>query len=232
MENKYYKVGKERAAQVEALFARIAKHYDLINDLQSFGLHRYWKRKVVRLGGTGPGRALDVCTGTGDLAFLLRSRRNQVVGLDFTLEMLAMGEARNSGKVTFIHGDALKLPFADGTFELVTVGYGLRNLADLEGGLKEMLRVLQRGGRLVILDFGKPPNSLWRALYFSYLKTVVPIFGKIFCGDSAAYAYILESLKHYPAQEGVAKSLRDLGAENSTIHNFMGGMMSINVAQR
>lgn len=234
MPNTYYAPGEDRARRVQALFSRISRRYDLINDLQSFGLHRYWKQKVVQLAQLRPGeKALDLCTGTGDIAFQLSRPGSMVVGLDFTRGMLEQAARRDSPKkVAFLQGDALRLPFPKESFEVLTIGYGLRNLADFSGGLQEMLRVLKPGGRLLVLDFGKPPNSLWRRIYFSYLRLVVPLFGKMFCGDSAAYAYILESLEHYPAQEGVASELSRLGCRNSRVHNFLGGVMSINYAER
>lgn len=233
MANQFYAPGADRAAQVNALFARIAARYDLINDLQSFGLHRYWKRRVIELARVRPGeRALDLCCGTGDLAFALSRRGARVTGLDFSEPMLAVARRRaaRDGAVEFLQGDALKLPFANASFDLVTVGYGLRNLASWEAGLDEMIRVTRPGGRLLVLDFGKPDHALWRALYFSYLRMFVPLLGLVFCGDAQAYAYILESLKHYPAQRGVEARLRALGLAEVRTVNLLGGVMSINFA--
>lgn len=234
MPNTYYVPGEERARRVQDLFSRIARRYDLINDIQSFGLHRGWKAKVIELARIQPGeRLLDLCTGTGDIALAAQKKGAIVLGLDFTLPMLEQGLARaGAEQVGFIQGDALRLPFANGSFDIVTIGYGLRNLASFEPGIREMIRVLKPGGRLVILDFGKPPNKLWRSLYFLYLRLVVPIFGRLFCGDSAAYSYIIESLKNYPAQEGVDAELRRLGCKNARILNFIGGVNSINYVER
>lgn len=230
----YYSPGAKRSAAVQALFSRIARRYDLINDLQSLGLHRAWKRRVLELADLKRGeRALDLCTGTGDLAGGLAGRSVQVVGVDFTRAMLeqAVGRRECEG-VSFFQGDALRLPFADGSFEVVTMGYGLRNLADFRGGLVEALRVLAPGGRLIILDFGKPPNRVWRAIYFGYLRLFVPLLGKVICGDRAAYAYILESLQNYPGQEAVAAVLKELGCREEKVENLLGGMMSINFARK
>ena len=237
MANKFYEPGVERAERVNDLFAAIAPRYDLINDLQSFGLHRLWKRRLLRLANPQPGeRALDLCCGTGDVAFALARAGADTTGLDFSEPMLAVARQRAAQLPTpdsplqFLQGDALHTPFAEATFELVTISYGLRNLSGWEAGLREMLRVLKPGGRLFVLDFGKPDNALWRSLYFAYLRWFVPLFGKIFCGDSATHAYILESLRHYPAQHGVAAKLSELNCADVRIVNLLGGVMSINCA--
>src|SRR5579859_4917414 len=236
MGNEFYDPGEQRGTKVKDLFTRIASRYDLMNDLQSFGLHRYWKRRLIELARVKPGEtALDVCCGTGDLARLLAQRGAKVVGADFTANMLAVAQnrSRNSARSSpqYIQADALTLPCADSTFAVVTVAYGLRNLSDVKRGLSEMQRVACPGARLLVLDFGKPANALWRACYFTYLKLFVPILGLVFCGSASAYAYILESLKHYPAQEGVAAHMRELGLVNVRIINLLGGVMSINYAE-
>src|SRR5689334_18732997 len=229
MANPFFDSGHQRAARVQALFGLIAPRYDLMNDLQSFSLHRYWKRRLVALAAPKPGEyALDICCGTGDITFALARRGLRVVGLDFSEPMLAIARNRASGLrpapepaksneqstssesrsgapglPEFLQGDAERLPFSDNTSEIVTVAYGLRHLADWKRGLREMLRVAKPGGRLLILDFGNPDNALWRTIYHGYLRFFIPCLGRIFCGDAAAYGYILESLKHYPAQHGV-----------------------------
>ena len=238
MANEFYQPGEQRGAKVADLFAKIAPRYDLINDLQSFGLHRYWKRCLLRRAHVTAGdRALDVCCGTGDISFSLAKAGTKVTGLDFSAAMLEVARKRNAPEAgvpgpEFIEGDAQNLPFPDGSFDVVTVGYGLRNLPSWERGLEEMWRVAKPGGRLLVLDFGKPDNALWRSFYFGYLRWVVPIFGKAFCGDSATHAYILESLKNYPAQNGVADKMQKLSCKNIGIDNFFGGMMSINYGEK
>jgi demethylmenaquinone methyltransferase / 2-methoxy-6-polyprenyl-1,4-benzoquinol methylase len=261
MANIFFEPGRQRAAKVRDLFARIAPRYDLLNDLQSFGLHRHWKRRLVRLAGARSGvLALDVCCGTGDIALALARRGATVTGLDFSNEMLAVAKAKAEARSTeakgnpkpdirggeecasinpssvpalrFVYGDAQQLPFPDSSFDIVAIGYGLRNLADMETGLSEMQRVAKPGGRLLVLDFGKPDNPLWRSVYFGYLRLFVPVLGLVFCGSASAYAYILESLKHYPAQQGVAATMRQLGLANVRIISFLGGVMSINYAEK
>jgi len=240
MSNVFYVPGEQRAAKVNDLFAAIARRYDLLNDLQSFGLHRRWKRRVVELAAVKPGdRALDLCCGTGDLALALARRGAEVVGLDFSSAMLGIAEKRRRENpefqvhnLKFVQGDAQQIPFPDATFDAVTVGYGLRNLASWETGLAEMRRVAKPGGRLVVLDFGRPANAVWRAVYFMHLKIFVPLPGWIFCGNAQAYAYILESLKHYPAQKGVAEKMRELKLSNVRVINLLGGAMAINCGEK
>jgi len=238
MASPFYDPGEQRAAKVNDLFAAIARRYDLLNDLQSLGLHRFWKQRVVRLAQVTPGaRALDVCCGTGDIALRLARAGAAVVGLDFSDAMLAVAGKRQKaeggrqvGEVSFVHGDAQKLPFHEAEFDIVTVGYGLRNLASWETGLREMARVAKPGGRLLVLDFGKPANPVWRALYFGYLRLAVPVLGRVFAGSADAYAYILESLRHYPAQLGVAAKLRELNLVEVQTLNLLGGAMSLHRA--
>lgn len=228
--NAYYQHGSARAGRVQDLFGEIAPRYDLLNDLQSLGLHRAWKRKLVELAAIAPRAcALDVCCGTGDIAFALHQQGAQVAGLDFSAPMLRVASSRANRDVSFVRGDAQQLPFLDDTFDAVTVGYGLRNLASWRRGLTEMWRVTKPGGRLLVLEFGKPPNWLWRKLYFSYLKNAVPIVGRIFCNNAPAYAYIHESLQHYAGQEGIAERMRELGCREARVINLLGGAMSINV---
>ncbi len=241
MSNVFYAPGEPRAAKVNDLFTAIARRYDLLNDLQSFGLHRRWKRRVAALAAAAPGaRALDLCCGTGDIAFALARRGAETTGLDFNDQMLEIARARGRKLLPnskfqipdFLPGDAQQIPFPGNSFDIVTVGYGLRNLADWERGLDEMFRVARPGARLIVLDFGKPANALWRGLYFTHLKMSVPLMGWLFCGDASAYAYILESLKHYPAQLAVAEKMRALKLENVRVINLLGGAMAINYGEK
>jgi demethylmenaquinone methyltransferase/2-methoxy-6-polyprenyl-1,4-benzoquinol methylase len=234
--NKFLQPGEQRAAKVEDLFAIIARRYDFINDLQSLGLHRRWKRAMIKMAGVKPGdQALDLCCGTGDVAFALQRSGAEVVALDFSAAMLevARERAKVSGPaarpVRFLRGDALRIPFPDETFDVVTVAYGLRNLSSWERGLEEMWRVARPGARLLVLDFGKPDNAWWRGVYFAYLKSFVPWFGKLFCHDSATHAYIFASLQSYPAQRGVAAKMKALPCRRVQVRNLAGGAMSINL---
>jgi demethylmenaquinone methyltransferase / 2-methoxy-6-polyprenyl-1,4-benzoquinol methylase len=237
--NVFYAPGKQRATRVGDLFASIARRYDLLNDLQSFGFHRLWKRRVVELARVKPGdRALDLCCGTGDIALALAQCGAETTGLDFSEKMLEVAQTRlqksklNPQNLRFLHGDAQQLPFPDNSFDAVTVGYGLRNLTSWESGLAEMVRVAKPGGRIVILEFGKPQNPLWRGLYFTHLRCSVPLIGLLFCGNARAYAYILESLKHYPAQLAVQDKMREMQLLEPQVVNFFGGAMAINFARK
>jgi demethylmenaquinone methyltransferase/2-methoxy-6-polyprenyl-1,4-benzoquinol methylase len=235
--NEFYAPGEQRAAKVNDLFARIARRYDFLNDLQSFGLHRSWKRRVVALARPeNNSRALDLCCGTGDIAFALAQRGAETTGLDFSAQMLEVAAERHSKtqpkNLKFIQGDAQQVPFPENSFDIVTVGYGLRNLTSWERGVDEMHRVAKPGARLIVLDFGKPANAVWRAIYFTHLRLSVPVIGLLFCGNASAYAYILESLKHYPAQLAVQEKMQKLGLKNIRVINLLGGAMAINYGEK
>jgi demethylmenaquinone methyltransferase/2-methoxy-6-polyprenyl-1,4-benzoquinol methylase len=236
--NRYYSPDEQRATKVCALFAAIARRYDLLNDLMSLGLHRYWKKRLAALANVGRATSssdaahapfiLDLCCGTGDIARRLTGR---VVGVDFTAEMLQVAATRTQC-VAWVRGDALRLPFTDNSFDVVTVGYGLRNLADLEDGLREIHRVLRPGGKLLSLDFGKPKSSLWRRLYFAHLRFWLPVMGRFFVGDADAYRYILVSLEQYPAQHGVKELMEHSGFTGCGFEEFVGGAMAINFGMK
>ena len=237
MTNKYLSYDAERGPKVRAMFSRLAWRYDLINDLMSLGMHRRWKRQTVdlALAGSPRGRVLDLCCGSGDLCFLAEDRgARSVVGVDFTLPMLAVARRRASGgprRSRFLQADALGLPFADGSFDVVTISYGLRNIADIGRALAEMRRVLAPGGRAVVLDFGKPDNAAAGALYRGALRTLMPVIGWLFHGDPETYLYIPESLERYPAQRGVEKLMQAAGFSNVRYENRLLGTMGINVGE-
>ena len=234
--NSYYgRDGEGRAERVRRLFDRIAPRYDLVNDLQSFGMHRLWKRRLVEWTAGCPGDlALDVCCGTGDVALALAKRGATVTGVDFSANMLDKARLRGKGQagLRFVEADALALPFPAKSFDWVTIAYGLRNLPNFDDGLDELVRVLRPGGSLLILDFGKPKFALWRRVYFAWLGWIIPLFGRVFCGDAAAYGYILESLRHYPAQEGIVEAMKSRNLACVGVRNFLGGVMSIHSGKK
>ncbi len=232
MESKFYQADEHRAEKVQKLFATIARRYDLLNDIMSAGLHRRWKRRLVELAlgnreAANGKQVLDLCCGTGDIALAFAHAGADVTGADFTEEMLRVAEARTQA-VRWVRADALRLPFPDNSFDVVSVGYGLRNLADIERGLREILRVLKPGGKFLSLDFGKPESTTFRALYFGYLRVVLPILGRIFCGDPDTYGYILASLQNYPAQRGIKELMETRGYRECGFEEFCLGSMAIN----
>jgi demethylmenaquinone methyltransferase/2-methoxy-6-polyprenyl-1,4-benzoquinol methylase len=236
--NKYLSYDAERAPKVRAMFSRLAKRYDLVNDIMSFGLHRVWKRQAVRLalaGTRGDPRLLDLCCGSGDLCFLAKAfGAGAVTGADFTMPMLevALHRRRREGPACrFVQADALRLPFPDASFDALTIAYGLRNIADLPAALSEMRRVLAPGGRAVVLDFGKPDNPVTNALYRGYLRTIMPAIGRIFHGDPETYLYIPDSLERFPAQRGVATMMREAGFANVRYESRLFGAMGVNVGE-
>lgn len=239
-ESSYFVEGEKRAERVSDLFSSIAHRYDLINDLQSGFLHRYWKLETVRFLKNIPGnRVLDICCGTGDVTELLAARGFSTVGADFNQEMLDVARSRVSDFLSsypqdeapeYFRADALNLPFEDNSFGGATMCYGLRNLASFENGISEMVRVLKPGGKIAILDFGKPENPLWAQIYFKYLSLSVPLMGQIFAGDKKAYAYIIESLHKYPAKEFIASLLEKAGATQISVKSFLGGVMTLHTA--
>ena len=237
MTNKYLSYDAERGPKVRAMFSRLAWRYDLINDLMSLGMHRRWKRETVELAlaGGGKKRVLDLCCGSGDLCFLAERRgAGSVIGADFTLPMLAVARRRAAAgtrRSRFVQADALALPFADGSFDVVTISYGLRNIADIARALGEMRRVLAPGGRAVVLDFGKPDNAAAGALYRGLLHTMMPVIGWLFHGDAQTYLYIPESLERYPAQRGVEELMLAAGFTDVRHENRLLGTMGINLGQ-
>lgn len=234
--SRYFIQGPERAASTRRLFSGLAPRYDLVNDAQSAGLHRLWKRRLLRGMKLRSGeRLLDLACGTGDLAWHA-ARQARVVGGDFSAEMLRRARARARRAAvappSWTLLDSSSLPFREGAFDAAVVGYGLRNFAAPEAALDELRRVLRRGGRLGILDFGKPAHRLVRAGYERWLRTVSPWFGRIFFGDAAAYAYIAESLAAYPEPEGVSAWLRSAGFAEVRLERLCLGAMTIHRARK
>jgi demethylmenaquinone methyltransferase/2-methoxy-6-polyprenyl-1,4-benzoquinol methylase len=217
--------------QVRAMFDRIARVYDLMNSVMTAGLHHQWRRRAADLADVGPGdRVLDVATGTGDLAIELSTRvapGGQVVGTDFSEEMLALARRKAPG-MRFEWGNALELPYADGEFAAATVGFGARNFSDLGQGLSEMARVVKPGGRVVILEITtpqKPPLSTFFRLWFD---RVVPLIGKV-AGDPDAYEYLPNSVKRFPEPAGLAAALERAGLEQIRWVLTAGGIIALHV---
>ncbi len=195
----------EKRRQVAQMFDNIAKHYDFLNILLSAGIDRYWRRQVRRMvKAFNPTDILDVATGTGDLAIALSKIKNVVVtGVDISAEMMKVGAEkvakRNlSHRISFQVADAEKLPFEDGTFDVVTVAFGVRNFQNPQAGLADMRRTLRRGGALVVLEFSKPSTFPVKQLFGFYSKYILPAIGKLVSGDGSAYTYLPESVAAFP----------------------------------
>ncbi len=234
----YYREDASRAERVLQLFTKIARRYDLVNDLQSLGLHRAWKKRLVAALDLADGqRVLDLACGSGDLAFqALRAQPTvRVIGGDFTEPMLRVAQARTpreASNPSWVRLDGLGLPFPGSCFHRVMMAYGLRNMADPATALREIARVLRPGGRLGILDFGRPPHPVLRFLFQAALRTIQPVIGWLFFGDAKTYAYIHESLERYPAQEGVRRLLAEAGFARITCQNLVFGAMSLHTAEK
>jgi demethylmenaquinone methyltransferase/2-methoxy-6-polyprenyl-1,4-benzoquinol methylase len=225
--------GKRR--YVRALFTTIADRYDFITVALSYGQDRRWKRRVADLAQPRRDlRVLDLATGTGDIAFALAARGAGVVGLDITQRMITLARAKNPGRrpVRFIVGDMTALPFPTASFDVVTIGYGLRNVPDLAVAIAEASRVLKAGGRLISLDFNRPANRALRALYLLYLTIVGSALGWLLHRDPDTYRYIPASLRSYPGADGVSRMLADRGFSRVQHQPVLGGLMSIHLGFR
>ena len=223
--------GKQR--YVRRLFATIADRYDFITRFLSYGQDRRWKRRLIALAELQPtDRVLDAASGTGDLSFAAAAHVDSVIGLDVTLRMLELANTRPcvGCRPTFVAGDMTALPFRDHTFTVVTTGYGLRNVPDLERSLREIKRVLAPGGRLFSLDFNRPTNPFVRAVYLLYLTVVGSALGLVLHRDPDTYRYIPESIRRYPGAHGVAVLMERLGFRDVRVEKVLGGLMAIHVA--
>jgi demethylmenaquinone methyltransferase/2-methoxy-6-polyprenyl-1,4-benzoquinol methylase len=221
------------------MFDRIAGVYDLMNTAMTAGMHHRWRERAADLAELEPGdRAVDVCCGTGDLAFELARRvgpAGSVVGCDFSEPMLELArrkaEERGARQVRFEWADATELPYPDRTFDAATVGFGARNLADLERGVDQLLRVLKPGGRLVILEITQPRRPPLSTFYSLWFDRIVPLLGGI-AGDRAAYTYLPESVRRFPSPLGLAELIAARGFERVKYRVLAGGIIAIHSGSR
>ena len=226
---KSYESGRLAPDAVRGMFDRIAPVYDVMNRVMTMGLDRRWRRLTVREVVWPGDRVLDVCCGTGDLAVEAERRGARVVGLDFSERMLERAR-RKSGTIEWVWGDALALPFADGEFDAVTVGFGVRNLEDLERGLVELARVLRTGGRIAVLEITRP-RGLLRPFFRLWLDVLVPLAGKVLPGGKA-YAYLPASVRRFPGAEDLAVLLVRAGFHDVSFRLFGGGSVALHTAER
>ena len=232
--------GEAKQQYVADLFARIAGRYDLMNDLITAGLHRRWKRQTARLTSEGlRGRALDVATGTGDLALAL-SRCPEIdhaVGVDLLPEMIVRGRAKAkakglTGSTTLLLGDALNLPFPDGSFACATAGFSLRNMPDLSQALAEMVRVVAPGGRITTLELTPVPQG-WRfGLFRWYFHWMVPLMGRIIAGDRSAYTYLPRSVDVFLQADRLVELFRELGLVDTGFRRLGFGAVTLHWGHR
>jgi demethylmenaquinone methyltransferase / 2-methoxy-6-polyprenyl-1,4-benzoquinol methylase len=232
---------EDKARRVRGVFDSVAARYDLMNDLMSAGTHRLWKHFTLSLANLRPGaRALDVAGGSGDLAAGLARQvgaRGLVVLTDINAAMLARGrdrliDAGLVGNVAYVQADAEQLPFADGTFDCVTIGFGLRNVTDKAAALQAMRRTLKPGGQLLVLEFSHPRLPLLRRLYDAYSLHLLPRLGQVVAGDAASYRYLAESIRMHPDQERLLAMLRAAGLEGCRYHNLSGGIVAVHRGYR
>ncbi|MFN8653077.1 MAG: class I SAM-dependent methyltransferase [Gemmatimonadales bacterium] len=226
--------GREKRSYVRAMFTAIAPRYDFLNHALSLNVDRLWRRQAVaRLNWerAPEGTYLDLCAGTLDLGVALSKSpgfRGRVVGADFVLPMLSLGRGK-SPLVRPVNADALELPFPDGSFEGVTVGFGIRNVADLDQGIREAYRVLKPGGRFVVLELTTPPRQPLRGLYFVYFRRVLPLLGRLVSHHGEAYTYLPESVLEFPEPEKLCEHLRDQGFREVSYTLLLGGLAAIHV---
>ena len=233
----YETVGEaEKAERVRGVFDSVANRYDLMNDLMSLGIHRLWKRFAMQLTGVRAGqRVLDLASGTGDLAARLAGLvgpAGLVVMSDVNAAMLAQGRDRmldegRVGNVRYAQIDAEALPFPDGTFDCVTIGFGLRNVTHKERALAEMCRVLRPGGRALVLEFSHPTTAPLRAVYDLYSFQVLPRLGRLVANDEASYRYLAESIRVHPDQQTLKAMMEAAGFERCDVHNLTGGVVAV-----
>ncbi len=232
----------EAAAQVREMFGRIAPRYDLLNHLLSLDFDKRWRRRVAKKFGhilrEPRAQVLDLCSGTGDLAFAFRKEAPQgaaILGSDFAPAMLKRARAKAAAlgaAVEFVEADALRLPFPESSFDLVSCAFGFRNLANYQQGLHEILRVLKPGGTAGILEFAEPPGRGFGAAYRFYFRRLLPLLGGIISGDAAAYAYLPASVSKFPSPEELKMRFEDAGFVDAAFERWTGGIVTLHTGYR
>lgn len=225
-----------KADRVAEVFHSVAAKYDVMNDLMSGGIHRLWKRFTIELSGVRKGnKVLDIAGGTGDLSFKfsrLVGDEGLVVLADINDSMLKVGRDRLldrgvAGNLEVAQADAQFLPFADNTFDCITIAFGLRNVTDKDLALRSMLRVLKPGGRLLVLEFSKPQSTLLEKIYDTYSFKVLPFMGKLVTNDADSYRYLAESIRMHPDQETLKGMMDEAGFVNTDYYNMTGGVVAL-----
>jgi demethylmenaquinone methyltransferase/2-methoxy-6-polyprenyl-1,4-benzoquinol methylase len=225
----------QRARQIQGMFGRIVPRYDRMNRIMSFGMDGGWRRMAARTADVRGKRVLDLGTGTGDMAReLVRRGAASVTGADFSPAMLTLAASRTRGDApcTWLAADAIRLPFADASFDRVTNAFLLRNLVDLPAAFREMARVLRPGGRLVCLDMTPPPRGAFTALYRLYFNRIMPPIAGFLSGDRAAYRYLPNSLTGFPDADALSNMLREAGFRTARYRRLGGGAVALHDAER
>jgi demethylmenaquinone methyltransferase/2-methoxy-6-polyprenyl-1,4-benzoquinol methylase len=233
---------KEAAAHVRDMFGRIAPRYDLLNHLLSLDIDKIWRRRVARqfraVFRDSNARVLDLCCGTGDLAFAFRREAPsgaEITGSDFVPEMLVRARAKSAAsgaKVEFVEADALSLPFGDASFDLVSCAFGLRNLANYERGLQEILRVLKPGGAVAILEFAEPRGKIFGALYRFYFRHVLPRLGGLISGNAQAYSYLPNSVSKFPDPDELRTIIERVGLVGVRYERWTRGIVTLHTGSK
>ena len=217
---------------VARMFDAVASRYDVTNDVLSLGQDRLWRRATVEACGAGPGQCvLDIAAGTGTSSEPFADFGADVVPADFSLGMLRVGHHRRSD-LGFTAADAMRLPFADASFDVVTMSFGLRNVADPDTALREFLRVSKPGGRLVVCEFSRPTNAALRTVYSRYLMRSLPAVARRVSSDPESYVYLAESIQEWPAQRELAEQVAAAGWERVQWRNLSGGIVALHRATR
>ncbi|EMY34074.1 methyltransferase [Arthrobacter crystallopoietes BAB-32] len=223
---------EKRPDEVAAMFDDVAPKYDLVNDVLSMGQTRRWRRIVVEAVGAKPGdRVLDLAAGTGTSSEPYADAGIDVVACDFSLGMLEVGKRRRPD-IDFVAGDATNLPFADNSFDAVTISFGLRNVNEPRQALREMLRVAKPGARLVIAEFSSPTFPAWRTVYTEYLMRALPAIASKISSNPSSYVYLAESIRAWPDQNGLAAWISDEGWQNVAYRNLSGGIVAVHRAEK
>ncbi len=226
----------EKSKRVAEVFHSVAAKYDLMNDLMSAGIHRLWKRFTLESSAIRPGqRVLDIAGGTGDLAAKfskLVGSEGSVVLADINSSMLRVGRDKLidqglGSNIRYVQADAQKLPFPDNHFDCITIAFGLRNVTDKDEALRSMHRILKPGGRLLVLEFSKPQNSLLEKAYDTYSFRVLPLMGKLVVNDSDSYRYLAESIRMHPDQSALKTMMLDAGFAKCDFYNMTGGVVAL-----
>ncbi len=236
-----FDTGEDKRAYVQSMFNAVAKRYDFMNSVLSVGIHHLWKRLTVAKTGIKPGqKALDICTGTADIAIRLAGKvgpSGKVTGVDFSKDMLAIGKQKvNQARldnIDLIFGNVETLELPDEEFEAVTVGFGIRNVVRLNCAISEVLRVLKPGGRFACLEFSQPTSAVIRKLYDYYSLNIMPRMGKVLANDSMnGYFYLPKSIRLFPDQEKFKKILEEMGFVKVKYYNLTTGIAALHIGAK